>query len=116
MWEIFYSDGTSITSEEIDAFHIERKEDVQVIIQSSSDHNWLTLSGTNFYVWEDRGKGWKWWRVNDHFGVDHYLRQPGPRAVLFGTWVEREDFNNIFNDAREKWGNKESFDSGEAHP
>ena len=115
-WEIFYSDGTSLTSEEIDPFEIQNHEDVQVIIQEDDENSWVTLALVPFFVYDDRGKGWKWWRVEDHFGLDHYLRQPGPRCVLFGTWIEDEDFRRILNGARDKWGEKTSYNTVEKHP
>jgi hypothetical protein len=115
-WEIFYTDGATVDSNLTSPFDIHHREDVQVIIQSSPDHNWVTLAGCDYYVWDDRGRGPKWWRVNDRSGLDHYLRQPGPKAVLFGTWIEPEDFNAVFEAALDKWGSKEAFTRHERHP
>jgi hypothetical protein len=115
-WEVFYSDNTSISSEDTTPFGIVRREDVQAIIQPSGEHNWRTLTGADYYVWDDRGKGAKWWKVNDRSGLDWYLRKPGFKCVLFGTWIETDDFRQIFNAAREKWGNKEAFASDERYP
>jgi hypothetical protein len=115
-WEIFYADGTSISSENATPFSIEHREDVQVIIQESEGHPWRTLTGCDYYVWDDRGAGAKWWRVNDRSGLDWYFRQPGSKCVLYGTWIEKEDFGRIFEQAREKWGHKEAFASDERHP
>ena len=115
-WEIYYSDGTSISSENTTPSNIEHHEDVQVIIQKENEHKWVTLSGTDFYVWDDRGEGAKWWRVNDRFGVDYYLRKPGCKCVLFGTWIETKDFRKIFNKARKKLGDKHIFTPQERKP
>ena len=115
-WEVFYSDGTTISSQDATPFSIFHREDVQVIIQPSDEHNWVTLTGTDYYVWDDRGKGAKWWGVNDRSGLDWYFRKPGYKCILFGSWIETEDFRHIFNQARESWGNKEVFANDERQP
>lgn len=112
MWEVFYSNGTSISSEDTTPFHISHREDVQVIIQDDRDNRWKTIT-TDYFVWDDRGNGAKWWGCTDIHAVIHYLRQPGEKAVLFGTWIENEDYDRIFNEARKKWGEKSGFARGE---
>jgi hypothetical protein len=116
-WEIFYT-NYSIKSEDVpDITKLAHREDVQVIIQDGDNGaNWETLSGTEYFYWDDKGSGYKWWRCNDLFGLYHYLRQPGEKCVLFGTWIEKKDFYRIFNEAREKWGDKGTFGSDERHP
>lgn len=115
MWEVFYSDGTSISSDEVSPFEIENHEDVQVVIQEDKDHRWKTIT-TDYVVWDNRGHGWKWWGCTDLSALLHYLRQPGCKCVLFGTWIEKDDFNKIFNDARKKWVDKIGFASDERQP
>ena len=116
-WKIYYSDGFTISSENATPFSIPSiyREGVQVIIQGDNEHKWLTLSGEDYYVWDDRGRGAKWWRCNRQ-GLDHYLRQPGSKCVLFGTWIETEDYREVFNRARKEWGNKEIFSPEERRP
>lgn len=113
-WAIYYSDGTTVTSAEFTPFEIPRRADVQVIVQQSADHNWVTRSGKDYYVWDDRG-GWKWFGV-DIFGLHHYLLQPGRRCVLFGTEIDSAQFNAIFNRARDEFGDKQVFERRERRP
>lgn len=119
-WKIYYSDhtresDTSVNSEQVTPYSIIRRADVQVIVQESPDHNWVTLSGFDFYVWDNRGGGAQWYEA-DHFGLDHYLLQPGYRCVLFGTRIDKDRFKEIFNIARSEFGNKSIFAKGERHP
>lgn len=114
-WAIYYSDGSSMGSNDATPFSIEHREDVQVIIQEDQEHKWISLSGSDFYYWDDKGYGPRWWRA-DRQGRDHYLRQPGSKCILFGTWIETVDFRKIFNQAREDFGNKEIFDPYEKKP
>lgn len=116
MWEVFFSDGSSISSEDATPFSIEHREDVQVIIQPNNKHVWVTVSGADYYYWEDKGKGAKWWPCNDRSGLDHYLRRPGYKCVLFGSWIEPEDFTKVFELARSKFGEKPSFNNVERKP
>ena len=99
-WEVYYSDGTSISSYDATPSSIVRRADVQVIVQESADHNWVTLSGSDYYVWDTKGEETKWWGA-DIFGLHHYLLQPGTRCVLFGTMIDKKTFRKIF-DLRQK--------------
>lgn len=111
MWEVFYSDGTSISSDDTTPFDIIR-EGVQVVIQDDRNCRWKTIT-TDYIVWDDRGEGAKWWGCTDIAALFHYLRKPGPQSVLFGEWIEKEDFNRIFNEARKRWGEKQGYVRGE---
>jgi hypothetical protein len=115
-WAVYYTDGSAVSSADATPFEIAHREDVQVIIQADDEHRWVTLTGTDYYVWDDRGRGAKWWRVNDRSGLDHYLRKPGEKAVLYGSWIEPEDFRRIFNEARAEWGTKAAFARHEQLP
>ena len=117
-WKVYYSDGVTISSEDATPFSIEKRADVQVIIQESKDHKWVTLSGYDFYMWEDRGGGAIWWG-GDHFGLNHYLLQPGYRCVIFGTHIDKDRFRKIFDKARDDMmflQPKEIFTKDERHP
>lgn len=114
-WKVFYSDDTTISSEDTTPFGIDHRADVQVIIQDSPAHGWVTVSGYDYYVWDARGEETKWWGV-DRFGRDHYLLQPGFKCVLFGTMIDKKTFREIFDRARSEFGNKEVFANDERHP
>ncbi len=114
-WKVYYSDGSYIGSEDATPFSIEHRSEVQVIVQDSPDHNWVTLSGYDYYVWETHGEETKWWGV-DKFGLHHYWLQPGHRCILLGTWTSKENFRKIFDRARSEFVNKEVFANDERHP
>lgn len=120
IWKVYYSDGSAISSEDATPFSIEygKRADVQVIIQESSDHKWVTLSGYDYYIWDDRGGGAKWFGV-DIFGLHHYFLYPGSKCVLFGTMIDKNRFREIFNRAREDMmflQPKEIYAKDERHP
>ena len=114
-WKVFYSDDTAISSLDATPFSIDRRAGVQVIIQDSADHSWVTNSGYDYYTWDTRGAETKWWGV-DIFGLHHYLLQPGSKCVLFGTMIDKKTFREIFDRARSEFGNKEVFATDERHP
>ena len=114
-WKVYYSDGKTISSQDATPLSIVRRADVQVIIQESADHHWLTTSGSDYYLWDCHGEETKWWGV-DIFGLHHYLLQPGSKCVLFGTMIDKKTFKEIFDRARNEFGNKEAFAVGERHP
>lgn len=98
-WKVYYSDDDTISSEETTPFEITKRADVQVIVQDNIDHGWATLCGTDYYVWDDRHSGLRWWGV-DQFGFYHYLLQPGDKCVLFGISIDNKRFREIFDRAR----------------
>ena len=119
-WKIYYSDhsekhDTSVGSEYVTPFSITRRADVQVIMLESPDHNWITLSGYDYYIWDNKGDGAKWWGI-DIFGLHHYLLQPGYKCVIFGTRIDKNRFREIFDLARKEFGNKPIFAKGERKP
>ena len=114
-WCIYYSDGKTISDEDATPFRIERRSDVQVLVQESPDHNWVTTSGFDYYVWETKGEETKWWGA-DIFGLHHYLLQPGFKCVLFGVMIDKKTFRAIFDRAREEFGNKEVYSTDERKP
>lgn len=114
-WKIYYSDDEVVTSEQATPFSLLRRADVQIIVQDSKDHNWVTRSGHDFYVWDERGGGAKWFNAT-YSGLMQYLMKPGSKCVLFGYEIDKEKFREIFDRAREEMGVKESFETDERHP
>lgn len=120
-WVIYYSNGSTISSDEKTPFSLQgtlERAGVQVIIQPSYGHGWVTMTGDHFYVWDDRGSGLKWWGA-DKFGFHHYLLQAGEKAVIFGETVDNHVFSDIFERARKDLSflqPKEVFTRNERHP
>ena len=98
-WKIYYSDKLTVSSQQATPSSIARRLDVQVIIQDSQDHGWVTLSGYDYYIWDDRGGGPKWFG-GDIFGLHHYWMQPGWHCILFGTMIDKVKFREVFDLAR----------------
>jgi hypothetical protein len=96
-WWIVYGDRSIVAgSGAADAFAV-RPDDVQAIISPCPEHGWETWRrwNTDYYVYMPERDAW---RGCDLFGLWDYLRQPGPRKVLFG----RTQFNDEYN-ALMKW-------------
>ncbi|MHA2086394.1 MAG: hypothetical protein ACXABD_21835 [Candidatus Thorarchaeota archaeon] len=119
-WAIYYSDhsednDTSVSSEQATPFSIERRSDIQVIIQKDSEHNWVTLSGCDYYMWDERGGGAKWFG-GDREGLSSYLRKSGYKCVLIGDMIDKYLFREIFIEAKKSLGEKSGYDNIERHP
>ena len=93
-WKIYYGDGTTFSDQDGTPF-IAPARDVQVIVMNDKNHAWRTQAGNDYYVWDDRGDGARWWGV-DQFGMYDYLIDPGYKRVLFGRTVTSNQFDNIF--------------------
>lgn len=116
-WKVYYSDKKTVDCQQATPSSIVRRLDVQVIIQGSQDHVWVTLAGYDFYVWDDRGGGPKWFGV-DRFGLHHYWLQPGWHCILFGTMIDKSKFNEIYELATNDpmFGAKASWSRDERKP
>jgi len=92
-WIVWYADGTSMHSDEVGP-EVLPALGVIVIVQYDARHGWAAVTGTDYYVWDDRGGGPRWWGV-DQAGWYDYLISPGWRVTLFGRMVESERYNEI---------------------
>jgi hypothetical protein len=115
MWEVHYADGPFVTSEDHTPSSIDRRDDVQVIIQPDSEHNWVTVSGDDYYMWDERGGNAQWFG-GDREGLSSYLRKPGYKCVLIGGMIDKYLFRKILNKAIERLGEKAGYNSIERHP
>jgi len=116
-WMVFYGDGTYLSSDDHTPASIPygKREGVQVIIQNDDEHRWTTISNCDYYMFDYREPETRWWG-GDYDGLNYYLRQPGSKHVLFGTWISKYKFREIFNKAREIFGEKYGYDSTERKP
>ena len=97
-WKVYYSDGSTFSNQDGTPWIVPALG-VQVIIQADIDHGWETQAHDDYYVWDDRGDGPKWWGVDD-FGMWEYLFiEPGHKRVLSGRRMSRERFSEIFKRA-----------------
>jgi len=116
-WAIFYADGTRFDNRQGDP------EDapclgVQVIAQEDEQHGWITQTKADYYIWDDRGSGPRWWGV-DLFGLWEYLFiSPGSKVVKAGRTLTSLDYNAIWQQAAEdpEFGRKATFARHEMRP
>ena len=112
-FSIYYSDDVVHGMD--DPFAIERRGNVQVIVQPDGEHNWVTVPANDFYMWDDRGGGFKWFS-GDVFGLKDYLMKPGPKCVLFGEHIDTALYRRILNQAIEDLGEKTGYSPRERKP
>lgn len=118
-WKIWYSNGKTFSNQDGLPQSLEREYHfgVQVITQEDKDHNWATQTGGDFYVWDDRGDGWRWWGV-DIWGLVDYVTKPGYKIILLGESVPSDTFGKIFQAAKNdpEFGKKVAFRIKERRP
>lgn len=58
------------------------------------------LVGAEFYVWEDRGKGPRWWAAEHLYDLGEYLfNSTGYKIALKGRFIEDDLFDAIHAEA-----------------
>jgi hypothetical protein len=94
LWKIFYDDGSTFA--DCDGL----PEDapgrcVLAVVQEDKRHGWQILAQKTYFVWDDRGHGFKWWET-DRDGLSDYLfNYTGKKIALMGRFVEDEEFERI---------------------
>jgi len=96
-WIIHYAKGRTFTDQDGSAFDAPPRG-VLLIAMEDPDHGRFHQCGTDYYVWDDRGDGDRWWGV-DHFGLYDYLEEPGPKKVIFGRTLTNREFNRVYREA-----------------
>lgn len=116
-WKIFYSDGATFSSKD-GGPELAPARGVQVIALSDPDHGWSTQSGADYYVWEDRGDGHRWWGIINDMALGVYLDSPGWKKILIGHSIPSQVFSEIFARAQADpdFGSKTGFRRREARP
>lgn len=113
-WAVYYGDGNTYTNL-TGAVENTPVWDVQVIVYRDNDRGWFTQTGTKYYVWDNRGEGYRWYGADD-VGMLDYLQTPGWKRVLIGRTIPNARFMEIFNRAKNDFGEKGSFYRWERRP
>jgi len=97
LWKIFYSNGHEIKTYSYKDGGPETApcQYVQAIVQWDDMVGWTTQSMSDFYVWQDRGDGFRWWGC-DKWGLYDYIIQPGWQKIITGYSISNATFRKIF--------------------
>ena len=113
-WAIYYDDDTVFTNLDGDVA-VAPVWGVQVVTYKDADRGWFTQTSTKYYVWDDRGEGYRWYGADDVGFID-YLQRPGWKRVLLGRTIPNKRFTEICNRAKKDFGAKASFYRWERRP
>lgn len=116
-WAIWYSDGSIFTSQDGPP-ELAPVFGVLVIVLNDPFLGWNTQSGSDYYGWDDRGDGPKWWGILSDLALASYLAKPGWKRVLIGESIPSETFSQVFEEIRNhpQWGQKSGFRRRENRP
>lgn len=97
-WKIYYGDGS--TYSDLDGSPFDASPDnVQVIVMKDEKHGRLLVGKCDMYWWvEEEGE---WFGLMDRlgYGLFDYLRQPGPKKVIFGRTTSNEAYDAVIKAA-----------------
>ena len=114
-WEVHYRKGPFVSSEHCTPYSIDKRRGVQAIIQTDTEHRWVTVPAYDFYMWDARG-GEAQWFGGDYAGLILYLLTPGNKAVLLGEHIDKYRYREILNNVTERLGEKAGYNRGERKP
>ncbi len=90
-WKIYYTDGTIVSSKDVD-WHNAPKHEVQIVmlylnkLDSSGRHCRHRMCGFDFYFKDEEGFGYS-------FDDSSFVRG----EVVYGKWTTYENYNKLFN-------------------
>lgn len=87
-WRIYYSDG--VFSDTDGSAYMAPALGVLVVACEDEAVGRVLVYGQSYYFWWEKHQ--RWWGGN-LFGMYDYLREPGPKRVLFGREVPNPDWD-----------------------
>ncbi|MHA2266120.1 MAG: hypothetical protein ACXAEN_27310 [Candidatus Thorarchaeota archaeon] len=117
MWKIYYSDGSTFSDQDGTPWRAPGL-DVQVIVLEDEQNGWMIQAHDDYYIWDDRGDGARWWGV-DRAALDEYLfYYPGHKCALMGRRISSKEFDKIYERASNDpdFPKKTAFAYGEPQP
>ena len=114
-WEIHYREGPFVSSEHCTPNAIEKRRDVQAIIQTDTEHKWVVVPAYDFYMWDERG-GTPQWFGGDYAGLILYLLTPGYKTVLLGEHIDKYRYREIMHEVTKRRGEKAGYNRDERKP
>jgi hypothetical protein len=94
LWKVYYDDGSVLSNKDYKPEELPGVG-VQVIVQADDRHGWEFVEGKSFFVWDDRGKGYKWWGADREGFFDYLFNKPGKKVALLGRFIEDDAFDEI---------------------
>ena len=94
MFKIFYDDGSTYTGDPFNAPVF----GALVVVEDDKDHGRRIVHGCDYFCWDDRGDGLRWW-YSDFVGMLDYLGRPGAKRVLIGRYVANSVWDAIYKRA-----------------
>lgn len=88
-WKIFYGDGSTFSDEDGSPYYAPR-DNVQVIIGADPETGRYIIAKFDAYWWDiERDR----WFGGDRVGEWDYMRQLGPRVVLYGRFIGNNEYD-----------------------
>lgn len=98
-YKVYYDSGITLSSDDYAPEELPGVG-VQVIIQEDDRHGYEFLEGKSFFLWDDRGKGEKWWKADREGFFDYMFNHRGKKVALLGRFIEDDNFDAIARKAK----------------
>lgn len=92
-WRVYYEDGTAVGDADSEPWYVP-KSGVQAVVVADPATSYVILKGSDFYCYDPN---WDCpvWRSMDDWGLQEYMREPGPRLVVFGKWMGNHEYQAL---------------------
>ena len=109
-WRIYYVDGSSYSDEDGEPWYAP-KSGVAAIAVRDPAVGYIILTGTREQDHFCYDAAWDCpvWRNMNVWGFTEYMRQPGPRLVLFGEWTGNHAWQRLKTRIQNELGDRQRY-------
>ena len=106
-WRLYYEDGSTYGDEDGEPWHAP-KSGAQAVVVHDPAVGYVTLKGSDFYCYDP---AWDCpvWRNMDVWGMQEYMREPGPRCVVFGEWMGNHEYQALCTRVTQELGDRQRY-------
>lgn len=106
-WCIYYGDGSTYADADGEPWYAP-KSNVQAVVEVDSAVGYIVLTRADFYCYDPEWTTTNW-RTMDDWGFQEYMREPGPRLVLFGKWLGNHEYQALMTRITTEWGERQRY-------
>ena len=106
-WRLYYENGSTYGDGDGEVWHAP-KSGAQAVAVYDPAVGYVVLKGSDFYCY-DATWSCPVWRNMDVWGFMEYMREPGPRLVVFGKWMGNHEYQALTTRIYAELGDRQRY-------
>jgi len=106
-WCIYYENNLTYSDEDSEVWYVPKSGAQAIVLLDPAVHH-IVLTRADFYCYDP-----DWdipvWRTMDDWGFQEYMREAGPRLVVFGQWMGNHEYQALMTRITAEWGERQRY-------